>query len=325
MKNILTKLLLIIFIIIFLTIIFINPVRAFDKNEVLRKEDTFEQLENAPENNIIYKFDKKTNKTTIVDVDEILALYNLSRTNESMGFMPQNQQKSIWTDNKFTRDTPNWFFSPQLGLRPYSDTCKIIAEGGLQHGSGFLVGSNLLLTNAHCVFEDKNFENYYSNWICYPAYDNGPYASGLYTGWSTVYYSSGYSSNIESVSNENDWAICVLQSNLGDTQGWFSCSSYGSSSYLEDKPIKQIGYPKNDGFSGKYQYYSTGDITNVRSKSFDTNAISHSGMSGGPIVLQSNENSAVGLIKGNYSDNTTYGVRITSEIVNLIISLQQSN
>lgn len=88
MKNILTKLLLIIFIIIFLTIIFINPVRAFDKNEVLRKEDTFEQLENAPENNIIYKFDKKTNKTTIVDVDEMLALYNLSRTNESMGFMP---------------------------------------------------------------------------------------------------------------------------------------------------------------------------------------------------------------------------------------------
>ena len=49
------------------------------------------------------------------------------------------------------------------------------------------------------VFDRKNFENYYPNWICYPAYDNGAYASGLYTGWSTVYYSSGYSSNIESV------------------------------------------------------------------------------------------------------------------------------
>lgn len=45
-------------------------------------------------------------------------------------------------------------------------------------------------------------------------------------------------------------------------------------------------------------------------------------MSGGPIVLQSDENYAVGLIKGRHEDNTTYGVRITSEIVDLINSLQ---
>ena len=39
-----------------------------------------------------------------------------------------------------------------------------------------------------------------------------------------------------------------MQSNLGDSQGWFGCRSYGSNSYLEDKPVKQMGYPKNDGF-----------------------------------------------------------------------------
>lgn len=321
MKSILRKSSLFLFIILLLTIVFITPVKAFDKDEVIKKESTAETLQFTQEEYVIYKYDKKTDTTTVVDTDEMLALYNLTRTNESEGYTPPNQLTTNWDFNS-ARNTPNFFFSPNLSVRPYSDTCKIIAEGGLQHGSGFLVGSNLLLTNAHCVFTDKTFENFYANWTCYPAYDDGAYSDNLFTGWDTVYYSSGYGSALESVSNENDWAICVLQSNLGNSQGWFGCRSYGSDSYLEDEPVKQMGYPKNEGFSGKYQYYSIGSITDVRSKSFDANSINHGGMSGGPIVLQSDENYAVGLIKGRYADNTTYGVRITSEIIDIINSLQ---
>lgn len=219
-------------------------------------------------------------------------------------------------------NTPTFFMSPNLAVRPYSDTCKIIAEDGFIHGSGFLVGSNLLLTNAHCIFTDKTCENYYSHWTCFPAYDDGPYSEGLFTGWDTVYYSSDYNSIIEATRKENDWAICVLQSNLGNSQGWFGCRFYGSNSYLENEPIKQMGYPKNDGFSGRRQYYSIGNITNVRSKSFNANSINYTGMSGGPIVLQSDENVAVGIVEGHDSDNTTYGVRITSQIIDIINSLQ---
>ncbi len=320
MKKFLMKSLLILLFILYLTIEFDTPVKAFDKDEVMEREDVTETLQLTQEEYVIYKYDRKTDTTTVVDINEMLDLYNLTSTNESQGYTPLYQLDQ--TNFRSIMNTPTFFMSPNLGVTPYSDTCKIIAEGGLQHGSGFLVGSNLLLTNAHCVFSDKTFENFYANWTCYPAYDNGAYSEGLFTGWDTVYYSSGYGSILESVSNENDWAICVLQSNLGNSQGWFGCRSYGSNSYLEDESIKQIGYPKNDRFSGKYQYYSIGSITDVRSKSFDANSINHGGMSGGPIVLQSAENHAIGLIKGRYDDNTTYGVRITSEIIDIINSLQ---
>ena len=320
MKKTLIKVLFILLIILLLNSLFLTTSKAFDKDEVIKREDVIETEQLSQEEYVIYKYDKKTDTTTIVDTDEMLSLCNLTSTNESQGYTPPYQLTK--TNFNSLRNIPNFFFSPNLSLRPYSDNCKIIAEGGLNHGSGFLVGSNLLLTNAHCVFSDKTFENYYANWTCYPAYDNGPYSEGLFTGWDTVYYSSGYGSIFESVSDENDWALCVLQSNLGDSQGWFGCRSYGSNSYLEDKPVKQMGYPKNDGFDGKYQFYSIGNITDVRSKSFDADSINHAAMSGGPIVLQSDENYAVGLIKGRHEDNTTYGVRITSEIVDLINSLQ---
>lgn len=320
MKKILMKSSLILLFILFLIIIFVTPVKAFDEDELIEREEFVETQELTQEEHVIYKYDKRTDTTTVVDMDEMLALYNLTSTNESQGYTPPYQLAQ--TNFRSIMSTPTFFMSPNLGVTPYSDTCKIIAEGGLQHGSGFLVGSNLLLTNAHCVFSDKTFENFYANWTCYPAYDDGAYSEGLFTGWDIVYYSSGYSSILESVSNENDWVICVLQSNLGNSQGWFGCRSYGSNSYLEDEPIKQMGYPKNDGFSGRRQYYSIGSITDVRSKSFDANSINYGGMSGGPIVLQSAENYAVGLIKGRYDDNTTYGIRITSEIIDIINSLQ---
>lgn len=321
MKSVLMKSSLILVFILILTIVFINPVKAFDKDEIIKRENVVETIQLTQEEYVIYKYDKRTDTTTVVDTNEMLVLYNMTRANETESYTPL-YQLTTQLDFNSARNTPSLFFSPNLSITPYSDTCKIIAEGGVHHGSGFLVGSNLLLTNAHGVFTDKTFENYFANWICYPAYDAGPYSENLFTGWDTVYYSSGYGSAIESVSNQNDWAICVLQSDLGESQGWFGCRSYSSDSNLENATVKQMGYPKNDGFSGKYQYYSIGTITDVRSKSFDATSINYAAMSGGPIVLQSDENYAVGLIKGRYDDNTTYGVRITSEIIDIIRSLQ---
>lgn len=319
MKKKLMKSSLILLFILLLTITLNAPVNAFDKDEVIEEKDVAE-TEQITEEYIIYKYDRKTDTTTVVNLDEIADLYNLTDIKESQGYTPPYQLSQI--NSNSIMNTPTFFMSPNLAVRPYSDTCKIIAEGGLKYGSGFLVGSNLLLTSAHCVFTDKTCENYFANWTCFPAYDDGPYSEGLFTGWDTVYYSSGYSSTDEDVSQENDWAICVLQSNLGESQGWFACRYYGSNSYLKDEPVKQIGYPKNEGFSGKRQYYSIGSITNVRSKSFDANAINYEAMSGGPIVLQSDEYYAVGLIKGRKNDNTTYGVRITSQIIDIINDLQ---
>lgn len=322
-KKIFIKLAAIFSILIFIAFLINIPADAtFEEEEKVSRETTVE-VENAQDNYVIYKYDRKANETTIVNLEEMLSLCNLTHSTETKGYTPN--KLDVLSSNYDNRYSPltnkNFWFSPNLSITPYSDTCKIIADGGLAKGSGYLVGSNLLLTCAHCVFSDKTFNNFYSNWTCYPAYDNGPYSDGLFTGWDTVYYSSDYGSSSESESNENDWALCVLQSDLGNSQGWFGCRSYGSNSSLDDAAITTIGYPDNENFSGKYQYYTLGNISNVHSKWFDTDTINRQGMSGGPVALQS-DNYAVGIIKGYYEDSSTYAVRITSDIVDLINSLQ---
>lgn len=317
MKKTINIIMFFIFTIFFMTI---NSYAVTDEETISREETNIEEV--SLEDNIIYKYDKKTNTTTVVTFDEVLSVCDNSSVQETKSYIPKEQSYFYDYGISMAANT-NFFFSPYLSQTPYSDTCKIIAEGGLVKGSGFLVGSNLLLTCAHCVFEDKTFENYYSNWTCYPAYDNGIYKEGLSAGWDTVYYSSLYGSSTESTSNENDWAICVLQSDLGNSQGWFGCRSYGSSSSLEGMSVKSTGYPDNENFSGKYQYYTLGTISNVHTKWFDTDSLNYAGMSGGPI-MQTSDNIAVGLTKGRYdADNSTYAVRITSNIINIINELQE--
>lgn len=66
-----------------------------------------------------------------------------------------------------------------------------------------------------------------------------------------------------------------------------------------------------------------GKISNTHARYFDCSAVVNNGMSGGPIIRES-DNYAVGIVKGEYTFDAskTYGVRITQDLINLIRDLR---
>ncbi len=65
------------------------------------------------------------------------------------------------------------------------------SSGEAHGGSGALVGKNLLLTAAHCVFDKYNNNATYTEWKALPGYNNGM-LNNLASGWATVYYSNAW-------------------------------------------------------------------------------------------------------------------------------------
>lgn len=207
---------------------------------------------------------------------------------------------------------------------PYRVTCRTvcISEDGTEeiHGTAAIVGPKLALTSAHTVFNlEKKYK--YLNWTCYPAYNKGVYKD-LSCGWSRVYYSSKW---MESSSNAlirpYDWAICVLEKNLGDSVGWFGVQSYGSNSELNNVSVKLTGYPSEVQYgytkTGIYQYETGNKIDSVNNNMFSFSAYTAHGFSGGP-VRRTSDNFIVGVNQGKDGLGKPIAVRITQEMINII-------
>lgn len=108
MKKTLIKVLFILLIILLLNSLFLTTSKAFDKDEVIKREDVIETEQLSQEEYVIYKYDKKTDTTTIVDTEEMLSLCNLTSTNESQGYTPPYQLTK--TNFNSLRNIPNFFF-----------------------------------------------------------------------------------------------------------------------------------------------------------------------------------------------------------------------
>ncbi len=199
---------------------------------------------------------------------------------------------------------------------PYRVTCRITVDvyGVQRGGTVFLVGPNILLTAAHCVMNQEDNDNLFANWIAYPGYNNGTY-KGISSGWSRIYYSPNWKNGH---ANQDDWCLCILNNSIGSQVGWYGSMSYGSSSDMKNLEVKALGYPESPGHT-EYQMFSTGTLSNISSGKFDMSAPISEGMSGGPISRTS-DYYAVGIIKGYYTfrPETSIGVRITEDIINLI-------
>lgn len=200
--------------------------------------------------------------------------------------------------------------------------CRLTINGGLNSGTGFLVGPKLLLTAAHCIYDENNN---IMPVVFYPAYDNGSSHNGKSSGWQTIYSYPAWRDNHEN--RAYDLALIELDWNMGDEFGWFGSQSYGTNPEMNGLSIKEYGFPKLVG-NAKSQYYTQGSIQNTNDTYFRTTAVNYEGMSGGPI-LRSSDNYAVGLVSalirnrnifGNVTSFETYGRRITQDIIELINS-----
>lgn len=282
--------------------------------EIMETEDT------------IMEYDARTNTTREVDMEALKQ--SLNNENELQGELSTTADYSTSKIiKKYTE--PSVSLLSQSAQRvtntnsfPYSATCRIEAinsKGSKCYGTAALVGANLALTSAHCVF-DHNDNNYvYRNWTVYPGYNNGSYIGGK-TGWDKVYYSKDWA---ETHDTGKDWAICVLQANLGNSAGYYEAVTYGSNSELVGTSVTLLGYPGDTDYGytydARYQYKSTGSIKSTNNTYFTYSSYSCDGFSGGPVFRS--DNYIVGVNHGHVGSNS-YGTRVTQEMVNLIRSLR---
>lgn len=225
-------------------------------------------------------------------------------------------------NTQLSNEDPSTSLFRRLSPKEYR-LCRLTINGGLNSGSGFLVGPKLLLTAAHCIYDDNNN---IMPVIFYPAYDNGSSHNGKSSGWQKIYTYPSWHEDHEK-NRQYDLALIELDWNMGDEFGWFGSQSYGTNQEMNNLLIKEYGFPKLVG-NAEEQYYTQGSISTTYDTYFYTSAVNYKGMSGGPIVRTS-DNYAVGLISGlirnknifgNVTSFETYGRRITQDIIDLINS-----
>ena len=166
---------------------------------------------------------------------------------------------------------------------PFSTMGKIQWSNGV-FCSGSLIGPRHVATAKHCA--PLNNEGVSVRFM--PAYYDGETAQGAYV--TTILHLPGYSVNnprANSCDIKEDWAIFILDSRLGDQQGYLGGKIIDSSK-IDKADFLHLGYP-GDLARGERPYRQ--DHITVRNK-FDcdstgglsTDADVQGGMSGGPIV-----------------------------------------
>lgn len=190
-----------------------------------------------------------------------------------------------------------------------------IGEEGYARGSGFLIGSNTVVTCGHCVYNKKFTEYSGDKWadrvIVFPARAGDTYPVG-----STSAYEIIVPEEWTDDQNKNhDWAILRLNKE-------FNVGKMGlktqSASYKGDS-IRILGYPGyiNEKWN-KYMYKTKGTVSSDNTyRIFSKNTSTDGGMSGGPtyISTSSSGNLVIGIHRG-HNDTTNDAVRITKDLFN---------
>lgn len=204
--------------------------------------------------------------------------------------------------------------------------CKVVCSGGVASAS--LVGNNVALTAAHCVWDAKTKEKF-ANWVAYPGYNYGPYKINgveIKSGWSKAYYSDLWMKDPNGPT-AYDWAILVLEQNLGNNMLYLNVEAESVDS-LNNSTVYVLGYPAYGSLDGQRLYKSGGTITKVYTNNIAFSAPSGVGFSGGPVVRANG--TVVGVYAGFTNNGAEYtdhgegsmGVRITSSMKNRIESLK---
>ncbi len=314
--------------------IFSNGVFAVESNDI-SNEEIYEKLNEYAEDIEIFdefliedtefvvqrKGSDKLEKVTFNELQEENKLKYNKVVTETSYYKPNIRESMRDNFTQLLSEDPSTDLFMRLSPKEYR-LCRLTINGGLSSGTGFLVGPKLLLTAAHCIYDENNN---IMPVVFYPAYDNGSSHNEKSSGWQTIYSYPTWRDNHEN--RAYDLALIELDWNMGDEFGWFGSQSYGTNPEMNGLSIKEYGFPKLVG-NAKSQYYTKGSIQNTNDTYFHTTAVNYEGMSGGPI-LRSSDNYAVGLVSalirnrnifGNVTSFETYGRRITQDIIDLINS-----
>lgn len=332
MKNLITKCLItLLFISMFLTFNVNFNVQASNEKQT---NSTLEEFLNTDEKIMMY--DARTNETKEVNMEEVKANLNKRNTVKSNNFDSLPSYK-MSENSSFLRPSLDVSIQSTAGpvervidttVARYRATCRVSANDTKSqrsiYGTASLVGPNLALTAAHCVFNKDDGNKAYPGWCLFPAYNGSAYEGASACGWAQVYY---YDSWMQKHDTEHDVVVCTLTENVGNEVGYYGIRKYDSNSGLNGINVNLLGYPADTSFgftsNGIYQYCATGQITSVNNYNFNHNCFNVPGFSGGPIVPISNVTQIVGInVATTVLGKNGVGVKITDHLYNLINSLR---
>jgi glutamyl endopeptidase len=154
----------------------------------------------------------------------------------------------------------------------------------------------VIVTAAHCIYDTGD-----DSFACSATYNPGRNGTYLPYGSAEVTYFSIPTAYMTNPSEANDWAILIVNENVGSMTGYFG---YGYSADPSGKSITAAGYPTT------YQCTCTGIIHSLSSNRLLFNCDATSGESGGP--LYDSYGIVWGLISSKYSSSYNVGPYITS-------------
>lgn len=207
-------------------------------------------------------------------------------------------ERSIIGTDERTKVT-NTTTSPYYAIAYLSITME---DGGTFRGTGFMISPNTMLTAGHCL---KSSTSKAKSVTVYPG-RNG--TSKPITANMTKYYV-----DTKYTGSEADWdyGIIVLDSNIGNTTGWFGLHGTSGSS-IGTTNITVTGYPGD--LAGYYMWTCGGTVSNITTNRFKHTADTAGGESGSPTYFY---NSSYGnQVVGIHTHAGNYSRRITTTLVN---------
>jgi V8-like Glu-specific endopeptidase len=223
----------------------------------------------------------KLNPVTLIAGSKALA-------SQAAGVAPQDFGTS---NHVYTEARTNALGDLTTRYYPFRPTGKLWFNigAGTYVCSASLIKPGVIVTAAHCV---ANFgaNQFYSNWQFAAAYDGGVAPYGIATAKQarvmTAYYNGTDSCAQRGVVCQNDVAVIVLNSNVGNSAGWYGYGWNGYSYANNQAHITQLGYPQSiDGGSWQERTDSQGYVSGSMSNNTVIGSAMTGGSSGGPWLV----------------------------------------
>lgn len=211
-------------------------------------------------------------------------------------------------------------------ISPYSSIGVVVATFGetATRSTAFLISPNVALTAGHNLFDGDSYA--WATSVTFYAGANGTLESAQATANAVEIIVSKPWKTQDSGKDNYDWGLIRLDSNIGNTCGYFDFQFVPHS--MANMSVTLTGYPSMNNTSVFNMYQATGAITSCTEYRFECRIDASSGQSGSPVYYYDSSMQkyrAVGIYIGSYENSgssTDYnvGVRFTSSLYSFVLA-----